>query len=326
MAIKFLEEEDVIISGDIPLAAADVYAENFLKLTKGTGRLLLFVCDQKIEHLNDAFVGKNISLDSADPEHMFKIADKAVIGAMAAQIGLIARYGHKYPNIPYLVKLNSKTKVSDYDNAGMLGTIEQVSIMRRSGVNILGVGYTLYLGGDNEYRFLEEAANVVALAHQKGLVAVLWVIDDKEDDRKVLDAHRLAGNAGVALALGYDFVHLYGYVNDDRRQTAEEKFSEVIKAAGNIGVSVRAGKIDKVDNYISLLHKQINLAKTSGVGIGRAIHQKDFLKAVKLLNTTSSIVLANESIKTAKRVYDYNKLSAGLKQIIEKEKIGFIND
>ena len=74
---------------------------------------MLFAGDQKVEHLNDDFVGDSaegpIATEDADPEHLFRIAAQGTIGCFAAQFGLIARYGLDYGAVPYLVKINSKT-------------------------------------------------------------------------------------------------------------------------------------------------------------------------------------------------------------------------
>ena len=71
-------------------------------------------CDQKIEHLNDDFYdgGNEIPLSSNDPAHLFEIGNRChkegTIGVLAGQLGLISHYV-RLPDIPYLVKLNSKS-------------------------------------------------------------------------------------------------------------------------------------------------------------------------------------------------------------------------
>jgi len=42
-----------------------------MAITRGSGRLMLFVGDQKVEHLNADFYGEGISPDDSDPEHLF---------------------------------------------------------------------------------------------------------------------------------------------------------------------------------------------------------------------------------------------------------------
>ena len=71
--------------------------------------------DQKIEHLNEDFYdgGESIPLSSNDPGHLFEIGAIAhregTVGVLAAQGGLISLYGRDHPDVPYLVKLNSKS-------------------------------------------------------------------------------------------------------------------------------------------------------------------------------------------------------------------------
>src|SRR5579872_6088651 len=94
---------DIKIPLDVPQSQKKTYTDNFLLATQNSGRLMLFAGDQKIEHLNDDFYGEGITAEDNDPEHMFKIASKARIGVFASQIGLIARYGMDYKDIPYIV-------------------------------------------------------------------------------------------------------------------------------------------------------------------------------------------------------------------------------
>ena len=95
----------VDVPADVPFPQQSHYEENFQTMTKGTGRLMLFAGDQKVEHLNDDFYGtlssgEAIAADDADPEHLFKIATNGIIGCFATQLGLIARYGRDYANVP----------------------------------------------------------------------------------------------------------------------------------------------------------------------------------------------------------------------------------
>ena len=105
-----INKEDVKVPLDVPKAMRETYVKNYIEITRGSGRLMLFAGDQKVEHLNDDFYGEGVPEDDADPEHLFKIASKAKIGVFAAQLGLIAHYGMDYKDIPYLVKVNSKSK------------------------------------------------------------------------------------------------------------------------------------------------------------------------------------------------------------------------
>jgi fructose-bisphosphate aldolase/6-deoxy-5-ketofructose 1-phosphate synthase len=101
--------KDVQVPADVPQDVKDSYIKNYLSSTLDTGNLMLFAGDQKVEHLNDDFYGEGIAEENNDPEHMFRIASKARIGVFASQLGLIARYAADYPDVRYLVKVNSKS-------------------------------------------------------------------------------------------------------------------------------------------------------------------------------------------------------------------------
>ena len=106
-----ISADHVVVPLDVPEPLRKDYLKNYLAITKNSGRVMLFAGDQKVEHLNDDFYGDGIHRDDSDPEHLFRIASRANIGVFATQFGLIARYGMDYPDVPYLVKLNSKTNL-----------------------------------------------------------------------------------------------------------------------------------------------------------------------------------------------------------------------
>ena len=149
--IMFNKAGEVIVPLDVPRGAKDAYVNNYFKLTKGSGRLMFFAWDQKVDHLNDDFYGPGIDPQDSDPEHLFKIASQAKIGAFATQLGLISRYGSDYPGVPYIVKMNSKTHLTKTTQSDPFSTewfdVQQIAEFKEdSGLNILGVGYTVLPG------------------------------------------------------------------------------------------------------------------------------------------------------------------------------------
>ena len=205
-----IRAEDIFAPLDVPKALRETYAANYLAATRQSGRLMLFAGDQKVEHLNKDFFGEGIPADDNGPEHLFRIADKANIGVFATQLGLIARYGMSYPDVPYLIKINSKTdlvKTSQSDPfSGEWYDFQQVTDFRdNSGLNILGVGYTIFLGSEDEAEMLYQAAQLVYNAHQFGLISVLWIYPRGKAVSDEKDPHLIAGATGVAACLGADF-------------------------------------------------------------------------------------------------------------------------
>mgnify|MGYP002534256538 CR=1 FL=1 len=136
-----ITREDVRVPADVMPETVELYIDNYMAATRGTGRLMLFACDQKIEHLNKDFHGEGIDPADGDPEHLFQIGDQGTIGVLAGQRGLIAQYARDYPNINYLVKMNSKTNLvgtkQEDPYSPQLYDLDAVLAMKEAGVKKL---------------------------------------------------------------------------------------------------------------------------------------------------------------------------------------------
>ncbi len=298
--------ENIIVPLDVPGQSRHKYLENYLKVTRGSGRLMLFAGDQKVEHLNDDFFGPGIDWQDGDPEHLFRIAAESHIGVFATQLGLIARYGMDYPDVPYLVKLNSKTNLVNTSQAEPRSLqwidLEQVAdFSESSGLHILGVGYTLYLGSEHEAEMLRQAAQLVFEAHRRGLITVLWIYPRGKAVKDEKDPHLIAGAAGVAASLGSDFVK----VNYPQKAgcNSAEIFKEAVLAAGRTKVVCAGGQSTDARSFLQRLHDQIHISGAAGNATGRNIHQRSLDDAVRLCNAIYAITVENASVDAAWKIY-----------------------
>ncbi len=292
------------LPADVPAKKVKEFLKNFTKATGESGRLMLFAGDQKVEHLNNDFHGKDIPLEDNDPEHLFKIASKADIGVFATQFGLISRYGRDYKSVPYLVKLNAKTNLIPYSDKDpyskeWLSVEDIVEFKKRSKLKILGVGYTVYLGSEFERDMFQEAANIIHKAHKNGLLAVLWIYPKGKYVKDEHDAHLIAGAAGVGACLGADFVKLKVPYKNGKFKA--EFLKEVTTAAGRVGVLCEGG--NKVDEkaFLNELYEQIHTGKSRGNGTGRNIHQRELKEAIKMANAIYAVTVKNKAVKEAMR-------------------------
>jgi len=299
--------DQVRVPADVLVEARETYVENYLKATRGTGRLMLYACDQKIEHLNSDFYGEGISPDDADPEHLFKIGSQGVVGILAGQRGLVARYAADYPDINYLIKINSKTNLvkgaQDDPYSPQLYDIATVLDMRDSGVNVVGVGYTVYIGSDYESAMMQEAGQLIADAHAYGLIAVLWLYPRGKAVSDEKDAHLIAGAAGLALCLGADFVKVNPPKATDDNSSAE-LLKEAATAAGRTGLVCAGGSTVDAKTFLSQLWEQIHVGGATGNATGRNIHQRDLDEAVRLTKAISAITLDDADVDRALRVFE----------------------
>ncbi|AGF96143.1 beta/alpha barrel domain-containing protein [Methanosarcina mazei] len=301
-----IKKEDVTVPLDVPKAMRETYIKNYMEITKESGKLMLFAGDQKVEHLNDDFFGPEVPEDDADPEHLFRIAAQSKIGVFATQLGLIARYGMDYKDIPYLVKVNSKTNLVETEQADPFSNlwydIDQVAEFREnSGLNILGVGYTIYLGSEFEAEMLVQAAQVVYDAHQHGMLSVLWIYPRGAAVKDEKDPHLIAGATGVGACLGSDFVKV-NYPKKEGEKSAEI-FKEAVKAAGRTKVVCAGGSSDEAEAFLKKLHDQIHISGAQGNATGRNIHQKPLDEAVRMCNAVYAITVEDASVEDALRIY-----------------------
>lgn len=298
---------NITIPLDVPKHAQEIYKKNIETVTHGTGRLMLFAGDQKIEHMNDDYFGEGITPENASPQHMFEIASKATIGAFASQLGLIAHYGMDYPNIPYIIKMNSKTNIIPNEQIDpvsvQINTIDQViEFKENSSLNIIGVGYTIYYGSEYEAQMLSEAAQLIYDAHQYGLIAVIWAYPRGKAVTDEKDAHIIAGAAGATACLGADFVKVNPPKGDSK--VSAESLKEAVSAAGRTKVICAGGGHMEVEKFLQTLHDQVHMAGVKGNATGRNIHQRPLEEAIRFCNAISAIIIDNKSVAEAYEIYN----------------------
>ena len=304
-----ITRDQVRVPSDVMPEFREAYIDNYMAATRGTGRLMLFACDQKIEHMNKDFFGEGIDPADADPEHLFQIGSQGVIGVLAGQRGLIAQYAPDYPEINYLVKMNSKTNLvkKDQDDpySPQLYSIDAVLDMRDAGVNIVGLGYTIYLGSEYESTMMAEAGELIAEAHANGLLVVLWIYPRGKAVPNEKDADLIAGAAGVAVCLGADFVK----VNppkpaEGQSETPAELLKRASVASGRTGLVCAGGSTVDADKFLTQLWEQIHIGGAAGNATGRNIHQRSLDEAVRLTKAISSITLADYDAAEALEVFE----------------------
>ncbi|MDR1713994.1 MAG: hypothetical protein LBR39_07595 [Coriobacteriales bacterium] len=304
-----IKPDQVAVPLDVLPEARESYIENYLAATRGSGRLMLYACDQKIEHLNGDFHGEGIAAEDNDPEHLFRIGSQGVVGVLAGQKGLIARYAADYPDINYLVKMNSKTNListkQDDPYSPQLYSLDSVLAMRDAGVNIVGIGYTIYLGSEYEATMMAEAGELISEAHASGLIVVLWIYPRGKAVANEKDADLIAGAAGVALCLGADFVK----VNPPKpaegaASTSAQLLALASEASGRTGLVCAGGSTVDAEKFLSSLYDQIHIGGASGNATGRNIHQRPLDEAVRLTKAISAITLADYDVQEALEVFE----------------------
>ncbi len=291
----------MIVPSSVPKAMEARYLQNLSTATRRTGRLFLFAGDQKIEHLNDDFYGT--APEAEYPDYLFTLAGQTRIGVFATQLGLIARYGAAYRHIPFLVKMSAKTNLGGLEHddpmSYPLATVADVVRMRdEHKVNILGVGMTIYLGSRYEGQMLASAARLVLDAHAQGLICVLWIYPRGKAVKNERSESIIAGAAGVAHALGADFVKVNAPINE-QGDAAPELLLQATRAAGTTRVICSGGSSIDAKDFLTTLHGQLHRGETAGAAIGRNVYQKSQRQAESFCEAVASLIYDNADLESA---------------------------
>lgn len=219
---------------------------------------------------------------------------------------MIARYGQDYKDIPYLVKMNSKTNLVKTEQDDPISKAwyeirDIIEFKKNSELKILGIGYTIYLGSEYEAQMLTEAARIIYEAHKAGLISVLWIYPRGEAVENEKDAHLIAGAAGVAATLGADFVKV-NYPKVENGSSAEA-LKEAVVAAGRTKLVCAGGSNEDPKEFLQKLHDQIHIGGALGNATGRNIHQKSLEDATRLCNAIYSITIDGKSVEEAFQIF-----------------------
>lgn len=297
------DHKNIFIPADVPEKKRDTFIKNYSAITRNTGRLFLFSCDHKIEHLNNDCYGPHINPQALHPEHFFRIASEGNVGAMATHLGLIARYAQHYPRIHYVAKLNAKSPLISVEqqdpHSELLWTVDDViALQEQNKIMIAGIGITLYLGSEYESHQLHQAAQTIMRAHQQGLVTILWIYPRGKAICQEDNPNLVAGAAGVAVSLGADFVKLK--VPAAPNASMQTQFLKIASAAaGNTKIVCSGGTLTDCKELVTQLYDHIHMGDTAGAAIGRNIFQRSLAESVALTHAIASIIYDNADLKTA---------------------------
>lgn len=296
-------KNDVFIPADVPEKKHDTFIKNYNSLTRGTGRLFLFSCDHKIEHLNTNCYGTGIHPQTLHPEHFFRIASQGNIGAMTTHLGLLFRYAKQYPQIQYIPKLNAKTNIISVQQQDpkslLLWTIDDVIRFRdENKLMIPGIGITIYPGSEYEAEQLSQAAQTMLEAHSQGIVTIIWMYPRGKAICEDNNPQLIAGATGIALSLGADFVKIKTPATTNMVSTAQS-LKIACAAAGNTKVICSDGELMEAQELLTQLYDHIHNGDIAGAALGRNIFQRSLSEGIALTNAISAIIYENVDLKAS---------------------------
>jgi len=197
-----------------------------------------------------------------------------------------------------LVKLNlgcpDGASEQDVFYSPHLVDVEQVATLRKqTGLHILGVGATVALGSDQGAQMVRDASQMVAKAHQHGLIAVLWMSSSGRQGQ----ANPLLQGAGLASVLGCDFAVVdCPEAMDDAATTV---FREAVIAAGRCRLIYSGGLFGGGEDYLQQLQGRVHSGGASGAVIPADVGGSAVEQGVRQCNAVSAVALFGKDAATA---------------------------
>jgi fructose-bisphosphate aldolase/6-deoxy-5-ketofructose 1-phosphate synthase len=195
-----------------------------------------------------------------------------------------------------------KTEQRDPFSSSLAKVEDIVKLREEHGLNIVGVGYTLYLGSEYESKMISKASKLVIEAHKAGLIVVLWIYPRGKAIADEKDPHLIAGATGVAACIGADFVKV-NYPKKEGENPAES-LKEATLAAGRTKVICAGGSSTDPQEFLQTLYDQIHIGGAMGNATGRNIHQKPLDEAIRMCKAITAITNKSMVVEEALKIYN----------------------
>jgi len=135
-----------------------------------TGYVSILPVDQGIEHAGGASFAKNPIY--FDPENIVKLAMEGGCNGVASTYGVLGSIARKYAHrIPMIMKINHNELLT-YPNK--FDQIQFAQVEEAWNMGCVGIGATIYFGSEESTRQLQEVSEAFALAHELGMMTILW--------------------------------------------------------------------------------------------------------------------------------------------------------
>ncbi len=282
----------------------------------GTGYLSILPVDQGVEHSAGASFAPNPMF--FDPDNIPRLAIEGGCNAVASTLGVLGsvarRYAHK---IPFLVKINHNEMLT---YPAMHDQTLFASVQQAFELGAVAVGATIYFGSPESRRQVMEVSEAFALAHELGMVTVLWAylrnsafkVGDTDYHESAdltgqgnhlavtinadIVKQKLATNNGGYNALKFGKTHPKVYDTLTSEHPIDLVRYQVANCyMGRAGMINSGGASGKDDLHQAVRTAVIN-KRAGGMGLisGRKAFQKPIKDGVALLNAIQDVYLAKE--------------------------------
>lgn len=281
----------------------------------GTGYLSVLPVDQGIEHSAGASFAPNPLY--FDPENIVRLAIEGGCNAVASTLGVLGSVSRKYAHkIPFIVKINHNellTYPNIYDQT-LFADVEQAFNM-----GAVAVGATIYFGSEASRRQIPEISGAFKMAHELGMVTVLWCYLRNSAFKVDKDYHLAADLTGQANHLGVtieaDIIKQKqpenngGYTALKFGKTHNDVYNKLMSDnpidltryqvancyMGRVGL-INSGGSSGENDFADAMRTAVINKRAGGMGLitGRKAFQRPMPEGVKLLHTIQDVYLMKE--------------------------------
>jgi len=287
----------------------------------GTGYLSILPVDQGIEHAAGASFAPNPAY--FDPGKIIELAIEGGCNAVASTVGVLGACSRRYAHrIPFLVKLNHNellTYPNRYDQV-MFASVQQAWELGAA-----AVGATIYFGSDESSRQLQEVSEAFQMAHELGMVTVLWCYlrhaafkKDGSDYHAAADLTGQANHLGVTIqadiikqkqaeidggypAIGFGRTHprVYDELVPGAHPIEMTRYQVANCYMGRAGL-INSGGSSGANDFAQAARTAVINKRAGGMGLisGRKAFQRPMAEGVQLLNLIQDVFL-DEAITVA---------------------------
>lgn len=287
----------------------------------GTGYVSVLPVDQGIEHSAGASFAPNPAY--FDPSKIVELAIEGGCNAVASTVGVLGACSRHYAHrIPFLVKLNHNellTYPNRYDQVMFAG------VQQAWELGAAAVGATIYFGSDESSRQLQEVSEAFQMAHELGMVTVLWCYlrqaafkVDGTDYHAAADLTGQANHLGVTIqadvikqkqatvdggyhAVGFGRTHpkVYDELVPGAHPIEATRYQVANCYMGRAGL-INSGGSSGADDFAQAARTAVINKRAGGMGLisGRKAFQRPMTEGVQLLNLIQDVFL-DESIDVA---------------------------
>ncbi|MDD5169501.1 MAG: class I fructose-bisphosphate aldolase [Syntrophales bacterium] len=282
-----------------------------------TGYLSILPVDQGIEHSAGASFAPNPLY--FDPENIVKLAIEGGCSAVASTLGVLGSVARKYAHrIPFIVKINHNDLLvfpAKYDQ------ILFASVKQAFDMGAVAVGATIYYASEESGRQIQEISEAFALAHELGMVTVLWAylrnpgfVKDGVDYHTAAD---LTGQANhLAATIQADIVKQKqpdvngGYTAIGFGKTSAKVYSKLTTPhpidltryqvancyLGRAGLINSGGASEGENDLANAVRTAVINKRAGGMGLisGRKAFQRSMKEGVKILHAIQNVYLCND--------------------------------